>query len=347
MTRVPIRLALIGLGAMGREHLQVFSGLTPWVQITAVADTHPPLADRATTLAPSAAVFHDPLVCVNNANIDAAVVATADATHHEIVDACIARGVYVLCEKPLTTSAEQSLQLVEAERAAGRRLVRVGFMRRYDRDHRQMYETLRAGAVGEPILISQRHRNPLAVNNFDASKLIRSSASHDIDLFRWLTGEEIAEVSATAKSSGDHSAVTVLLTLKSRSGILGVVELGRGPGQQYDIGCDIVAARGTLTLGSPMLTSRAMPDGVAAQRMPVTWIERFGDAYRAQDAGWLAEVATESITGPSAYDGYATNAVVEAALSSLDSGLDKGIGQPVRQAPADSSVSIPRRLPNG
>ncbi len=321
---------------MGSEHLRVFSGLAPWVRIAAVADTHPPLVARATALAPSAAVFHDALDCVSSADIDAAVVATADATHHEIVDACIARGIYVLCEKPLTTSAEQSLQLVEAERAAGRRLVRVGFMRRYDRDHRQMYETLRAGAVGEPILVGQRHRNPLAINRFNASELIASSASHDIDLFRWLTGEEIAEVSATTKSSSDHSAVTVLLTLKSQSGILGVMELGRGPGQQYEVGCDIVAARGTLTLGSPVLTSCAMPDGVAAQRLPATWIERFGHAYRAQDAGWLGEVATESITGPSAYDGYAANAVIEAALSSLENGPDRGIGQRVRQAPAPS-----------
>jgi myo-inositol 2-dehydrogenase/D-chiro-inositol 1-dehydrogenase len=71
---------------------------------------------------------------LNSVDIDAAVIATADATHHGIVDACIARGIYVLCEKPLTTSAEQSLQLVEAERAKGRRLIQVGFMRRYDCD---------------------------------------------------------------------------------------------------------------------------------------------------------------------------------------------------------------------
>jgi myo-inositol 2-dehydrogenase / D-chiro-inositol 1-dehydrogenase len=327
MTEAPIRLALIGLGTMGMAHLEVFSGLAPRAQIAALADSHPPFADRAALHVPSAAVFYDPLDCLNDANVDAAVVATADDTHHGIVDACIARGIHVLCEKPLTTSAEQSLQLVEAECAKGRQVVQVGYMRRYDSDYRRAYETLRSGQIGEPILISQRHRNPLAVNNFDARKLIANTASHEIDLFRWLTGEEITEVSATAKASQDKSTVTVVLTLKSPSGVLGVVEVGRGPGMKYDIGCDIVASRGVLAVAPP-----------AARRMPAAWIERFAGAYRAQNAAWLAAVATESITGPSAYDGYATNAVIDAALFALQ----RGNGQPVHQVPA-STARLPER----
>jgi myo-inositol 2-dehydrogenase / D-chiro-inositol 1-dehydrogenase len=64
--------------------------------------------------------------------------------------------------------------------------------------------------------------------------------------------------------------------------------------------------------------------------MPDAWAERFDGAYRAQNAAWLAAVATESITGPSAYDGYATNAVADAALSALQ----EGTGQRVHQVPA-------------
>jgi myo-inositol 2-dehydrogenase / D-chiro-inositol 1-dehydrogenase len=111
-----------------------------------------------------------------------------------------------------------------------------------------------------------------------------------------------------------------------------VVELGRGPSLQYDIGCDIVASRGVLSLASPTLTSYAMHDGAAAQPMPATWIERFVGSYRAQDAAWLAAVAADSITGPSAYDGYAANAVVDAALTALR----EGNGQPVHQIPAST-----------
>jgi myo-inositol 2-dehydrogenase/D-chiro-inositol 1-dehydrogenase len=203
-------------------------------------------------------------------------------------------------------------------------------MRRYDSDYRHIHDTIRSGRIGQPILIRQRHHNPLTFNNFQAQQLIASSAAHDIDLFRWLTGEEISVVTCAAKSSDDGSTLTVLLTLTSESGILGVVEVGRGPGMQYDIGLDLVAGHGSLTLGSPSLTTSAVADGLAAGRLPDSWIERFDGAYRTQNATWLTAVANDSIDGPSTYDGYATNAVADAALAALRTGG----AQVVHQIPA-------------
>lgn len=304
----PVRLALIGLGNMGMAHLEIFKSLEPQARICALADSHVPFAKRAAERVPAAAIFHDPLDCVNNADVDAVVVATADDTHHGIVAACIARGLFVLCEKPLTTSADQSLQLVNAERAAGRQLVQVGFMRRFDADYQNIQRTLRSGRLGEPIVISQRHLNPLAVITFDEHQLIASSASHDIDVFRWLCGEDVKAVSAISKTSQDKSTVTVVLTLTSQSGVLGVMELGRGPGMHYDIGCEVIGSRGTLTLTSP------------AGHQTVAWMQRFNGAYRAQDAAWLAALTGKAHTGASAYDGYAGQAVIDAGLAALASG---------------------------
>jgi myo-inositol 2-dehydrogenase / D-chiro-inositol 1-dehydrogenase len=329
VSAAPVRLALLGLGSMGLHHLKIFHGLAPWAQITAVADSHPPFAERAAAVVPAAKVFHDPLDCLHNADIDAAVVATTDDTHHAIVDACIARGTYVLCEKPLTPSADESLRLVEAERVGGRRLVHVGFMRRYDTGYRHIWDTARSGGVGQPILIRQRHHNPLVFNTFEAQQLITSSAAHDIDLFRWFSGEEVSVVSCAAKASDDGSTVTVLVTLTSESGILGVVEVGRGPGLRYDIGLDLVGSRGSVTLGSPSLTTNAGREGVAAQRLPDNWLDRFDGAYRAQNIAFLTAAANHSIDGPSTYDGYATNAVADAAVLALRAGGP----QVVRQIP--------------
>jgi myo-inositol 2-dehydrogenase/D-chiro-inositol 1-dehydrogenase len=335
VSSAPVRLALIGLGNMGTAHLEIFAGLQPQARINAIADSHVPFAERAAARVPTAVVFHDPLDCVWNADVDAVMVASADDNHHEIVAAGIARGLFVLCEKPLTTSADRSLQLVQAERATGRRLVQVGYMRRFDAGYQNMYRTLRSGRIGQPVLIGQRHRNPLAVINFDEHQLISSSASHDIDLFRWLSGEEIKQVSAVANTSQDGSTVAVVLTLTSRSGVLGIMELGRGPAMSYDIGCEVVGSRGSLTLDSPADLIAA--DGAAAQPKPDAWMHRFHAAYRAQDAAWLAAAATQSATGPSAYDGYANNAVVDAALAALA----RGRAQPVRQA-IESAVGVTR-----
>jgi myo-inositol 2-dehydrogenase / D-chiro-inositol 1-dehydrogenase len=132
-------------------------------------------------------------------------------------------------------------------------------------------------------------------------------------VFRWLCGEDIETVSAITKSSGEGSTVTVILTLTSRSGVLGVMELVREPGLHYDIGYNIVGSRGALRLAAAAPTD--------------DWMQRFGQAYRSQDAAWLGAVAAEPVTGASAYDGYATNAVIDAALTSLVSGRTEQLRQ--------------------
>jgi myo-inositol 2-dehydrogenase/D-chiro-inositol 1-dehydrogenase len=334
-----IRLAVVGLGRMGRFHLDTFRSLAPWVQVSALADPYRPSVDQSRALAPGAATFDDPIECLNSGGFDAALVATADGTHYDVVRACIDRRIPVLCEKPLTTSPQHSLALVQAEQKYGSRLIQVGFMRRQDAGYRQMKRRLASGHAGSPMLVQHRNHNPSCALDFDVTQLISSSASHDIDLFRWFTEEEVAEVSCAAKHSPDGEAVTILLSLRSTTGILGLSEIGRGPGFQYDIGCDIVASAGSISLGSPSQLTRATADG-AGTFLPGDWIERFESAYRAQDVDWAASVARNTVAGPTAYDGYANNAVVHAALQALATGRTTAVDQVPPSSPHTDSEDV-------
>ena len=65
----------------------------------------------------------------------------------------------MLCEKPLATTGEDALKVIEAEVALGRRLVQVGFMRRYDRAYRVVKAAMDDGSIGEPLLAHMVHRN--------------------------------------------------------------------------------------------------------------------------------------------------------------------------------------------
>ena len=69
--------------------------------------------------------------------------------------ACIEAGKPVLCEKPLATTAEACLHVIDAEVAGGRRLVSLGFMRRFDPGYGAIKEGLENGGVG------RRARRPL------------------------------------------------------------------------------------------------------------------------------------------------------------------------------------------
>lgn len=307
------RVAVVGLGEMGTEHLRILSALERDVTVVAVADSHHPFVERAARIAPAAVGFDGPLECVSTADVDAVLVASADDTHYPLVRACVERGLPVLCEKPLTLSAEDSWRLVEAERSFGSTLIQVGYMRRFDPGYLRIHGALTAAAGAGAVRIEQIHRNPAAAVNFGARELISSSASHDIDVFRWLSGADIEEVHAA--STGDGSTAQVTLTWASSSGVSGVTELGCGPRMSYDIGCSVTTASGE---------SHALPDAATAPATatdasvpPGHWLSRFRDAYRSQDAAWVASLAGGPVTGARAYDGYMVNVVTDAALAAL------------------------------
>jgi hypothetical protein len=97
---------------------------------------------------------------IGDDGVDAVVVASWGPTHEEYVLASIEAGKQVFCEKPLATTREACERIVDAEVATGRRLVMVGFMRRYDAGYRAMKDTVTSGEIGAPLLFHSAHRNP-------------------------------------------------------------------------------------------------------------------------------------------------------------------------------------------
>jgi myo-inositol 2-dehydrogenase / D-chiro-inositol 1-dehydrogenase len=87
---------------------------------------------------------------IRDENVDAVVIASPDPTHAPLVKECLRLEKPVLCEKPLADSADAALEVVEAEVELGRKLVQVGFMRRYDPQHVAVKEAVDAGSVGAP-----------------------------------------------------------------------------------------------------------------------------------------------------------------------------------------------------
>ena len=182
------------------------------------------------------------------------MVASFDTTHEEFVLACIAAGKPVLCEKPLATTADACLRVIDAELAAGRRLVSLGFMRRYDpglRGDQGAASTTAASA--RSLLVHCAHRNAVAPPIYTSEMLITSSAVHEIDITRWLLGEEI--VGATVRAPRSHHAQAPdglrdpqLVLLETASGVLIDVEVFVNARYGYDIRCELVGETGTLRL---------------------------------------------------------------------------------------------------
>ena len=97
---------------------------------------------------------------IADGGVDAVLVTSWGLAHEEHVLAAIEAGKPVFCEKPLARTEEACRRIIEAEMAAGRRLVQVGFMRRYDAGYNALKAVLDAGEIGAPLLMHCAHRNP-------------------------------------------------------------------------------------------------------------------------------------------------------------------------------------------
>src|SRR5690242_9488247 len=171
---------------IGQDHIRRLTHVLSGVRVAAVTDVD---LDRARAVAEEGVTVHESgQALIEDPGVDAVVVTSWGPTHEEYVLACIAAGKQVFCEKPLATSREACERILDAETAAGKRLVMVGFMRRYDDAYRAMKAALAEGQIGAPLLYYSGHRNPSVPPNLHPGGLPRGPRGADIDLPRWLFG---------------------------------------------------------------------------------------------------------------------------------------------------------------
>jgi myo-inositol 2-dehydrogenase/D-chiro-inositol 1-dehydrogenase len=310
---------------IGQDHTrritQVLSGGT----VVAVTDVDAARAGQVAAGLPSATVYPAGQDLIADGGVDAVLVASWGVAHEESVLAAISAGKPVFCEKPLAPTEAACLRIVEAEMAAGRRLVQVGFMRRYDAGYHALKAALDAGDIGAPLLMHCAHRNPsVPPYGFTTEMIVSDSAVHEIDLVRWLFGEDIVATNILKPRRSSKGSVELhdplIVLLEMASGVLVDVEVFVTATYGYDIRGEIVGERGTVALAEAGGGAVLKHDGRRAGRVPADWRERFSRAYDVELQDWLKAVAAGSWTGPSSWDGYAATAAVESCLESLRTG---------------------------
>jgi myo-inositol 2-dehydrogenase / D-chiro-inositol 1-dehydrogenase len=312
-----VRIGVIGTGNIGAYHVDRIARRLAGAYVTAVFDV---ASARAQEIAAGVgAVSHTHALDVIHADdVDAILIASPGQLHPEQVLACIDAGRPVMCEKPLATTTEDALKVVEAEVSTGRQLVQVGFMRRYDPGYRQVKSVLDGGEIGEALLVHSVHRNPTVPNTFREFMAITDSVVHEIDTSRWLLGEEIVSVSVRSGKKSPHALARdpQMVHFETASGVLVDVESFVNCRYGYDVRCEVVGSEGYATLENP-LVSAAVSTGERRTRVPVDWQERFEAAYGAELQAWIDGVETGVYGGATAWDGYAATAVADAGVRAL------------------------------
>jgi myo-inositol 2-dehydrogenase / D-chiro-inositol 1-dehydrogenase len=333
---------VLGAGMMGAFHGRALSSRIRRARVTVVSDV---FVEKANLLAAEvgARVVDNPIAAINDVQVDAVLIATPSASHDEQVKACLHARKPVLCEKPLTTEVSSAYALVRQEAELGQPLIQVGFMRRFDTEYVALKELIDSGGLGNPLLVHCAHRNPAVPDFFDSEYMIRDSVVHEVDVARFLLGEELTSVQllkgvATSAAPAGISD-PMLVVFETESGRLITDEIFVRTGVAYEVRTEVIGERGSAIIGLGQNLQLKTSDGRWGGRITPSFVERFGQAYDTELQRWVDAARRGAIDGPGAWDGYAAVAVCDAGVEAVRTGQQV----PVRMEPkpaADPAAGI-------
>ena len=264
-----IGVAFLGVGRMGRTHIQTLAGIGN-VRVVVVGDSDPAAAEQGRAIARASRATTDPLDAIGDPAVEAVVIATPTSTHATLIEAALRAGKAIWSEKPIALDLLETDRVVELWRATGLP-VQLGFMRRFDPGYVRAKALIEAGELGR----IEQFRAYSRDTYLPSAEFLRGSGGsfldmsvHDFDLARFLVGE-IDEVSAWGSVLIDdrfraaEDVDTAVTMLRFRNGALGVVEMSRRSTWGYDIRTEVGGANGKVVIEAPHKT-------------PLTWSRRFG-----------------------------------------------------------------------
>lgn len=327
-----VNIGLIGLGMIGRDHLQRFNSAIKNARVSAVCDINHSVTDKLASEY-GARAFYDAEEMIKSDSVDAVFICSIGPAHKDQILAAIKAGKPVFCEKPLTPTADEARAIIEAEVACGKRMVQLGFMRRFDPGYNALKATLDSGELGEILLIHCAHRNASVPESYTMEMAVNDSATHEIDIIRYLLNENIVSVRVdkphkkTSRACA-HLQDPLIVIFETESGVRIDDELFVNCNYGYDIRCEVIGENAIAGLTEQALTATRSSKG-HSHAIPMTCMERFATAYDREVQNFVDRVSEGSeMTGPSSWDGYVVAVVCDAGLESLKDGEKHEVSLP-------------------
>ncbi|CAN5328615.1 Gfo/Idh/MocA family oxidoreductase [soil metagenome] len=189
-----IKVAVVGLGKMGLSHLAMIRA-HPDVEVVAVVDSAGYLLDVLSKYT-GLQTFGDLRDAIKAVHLDAIIIATPTRLHAPMVRVALENGIDVFCEKPLTLSASESLELTDL--ASERGLVtQVGYHNRFVGAFQEVKRLLDAGAIGRVTHVQAEAYGPVVLKpkgstwrsqRAEGGGCLYDYAAHPLDLLSWYFG---------------------------------------------------------------------------------------------------------------------------------------------------------------
>lgn len=321
------KFAVLGAGRIGQVHAQAISSVAS-AQLVAIAE---PFAEAAKAM-------HDKYGCaiqtideiLGNSEIDAVVICTPTDTHSNLIEQFCRAGKAVFCEKPVDLDVARANECMKVVEETNGKLM-VGFNRRFDPDFMALKKAVDDGAIGNVEMITITSRDPGAPPADYIKRsggIFRDMTIHDFDIARWLLGEEVETVFASASvlvdpeigKLGDYDSANIIL--KTASGKQAVITNSRRATYGYDQRIEVHGSKGAVTANNTAQNNVTIATAKGYTDAPLLdfFMSRYTAAYANEIALFVDAIENNKAMPVNGNDGLLALALAEAASQSAKSG---------------------------
>lgn len=282
-----IELCIFGAGRIGNIHARCLHQ-NPRTRLRYVVDTNRPAAEALA--AECGARVVDTETALNDPEVRAVVIASSTDTHADLIERAAKAGKAIFCEKPIDLGLERAKECAAVVREQ-KAICALGFNRRFDPQFSALKAAVTSGQIGdlEILAITSRDPSPPPAGYIGSSGgMFRDMMIHDLDMARWIMGEEPIEVFATASCLVDPAIAaagdvdTALVTMKTESGKLCQINNSRRAVYGYDQRIEAFGSLGMLQARNMHENNLVLTNsqGSSGSKPLAFFLERYADAYR-------------------------------------------------------------------
>ncbi|MEG1593004.1 MAG: inositol 2-dehydrogenase [Oscillibacter sp.] len=299
-----LQVGIIGAGRIGQVHIESILTGVPSAHIRGIAAPH--ITDHVKALSRKAGaeiLTEDFRVLLQDSAIDAVLICSSTDTHAAISVAALESGKHVFCEKPVDLELVKIQTVIDVAGGSGLKY-QVGFNRRFDHNFQALRRAVTAGSIGQVqmIKICSRDAEP------PSAKFVKSSGGlfldmtvHDLDMVRFLSGDEVTEVYAAGSvlidpaigEAGDVDSAAVILKL--RHGGLALIDNSRRAAYGYDQRAEVFGSLGSVAIGNDAPSSAVLStaQGVTSEKPLHFFLERYLPAFQEEVRQFIAAVEND------------------------------------------------------
>ena len=329
-----MKIGVIGAGRIGKVHIRNISLFVPELTIKTVAD--PFMNEKTAAYVKQFGIENvtkEADDILNDPEIEAVVIASSTNTHAKFIIESAKAGKNIFCEKPIDYDLNRVHEAIQAAKDAGVQL-QIGFCRRFDHNHRAVYDMVKSGKIGQPhlIRISSRDPEPPSIDYVKVSGgIFYDMMIHDFDMVRYVTGSEAVEISAVGsclvnpnlqEESGIPDVDTAVVTMKMANGCIAVINNSRQAVYGYDQRVEAFGSKGMASDGNDLVNTTTVMtvDGAKSEKPLWFFLERYNQAFINQVLAFVDAINNDTPVPVGAVDGLRPVLMAKAATESCRNG---------------------------